>query len=52
MLRATSLGISVADLHLITLGELFDILYEQSLDYEENEQEKSVDATQKDFDIF
>lgn len=46
------LGISVADLHLITLGELYDIIAENSLDAEENEQNESVDATQKDFDIF
>ena len=48
MLRALQLGLSIGDLDLITIGELMDLLTEQS--YDENGHIRR--ATQADFDAF
>lgn len=51
MLRAVRLGISVADLELITLGELFDMFAELERDQQQEDSDTRM-ATQADFDNF
>lgn len=50
ILRSLKAGLTIADLDFFTIGEVFDILYEEVLDYQQLEDSGDRDATQADFD--
>lgn len=50
VLRSLKAGLTIADLDFFTMGEIFDILYEEVLDYQQMEESTERDATQADFD--
>lgn len=50
ILRSLKAGLTIADLDFFTIGEVFDILYEEVLDYQLLEESGDRDATQADFD--
>lgn len=52
--RALQLGFSVADLDLVSIGMIMDVLSEAHLDDEEQSEDRVVvrEATQDDFDKF
>ncbi len=50
ILRSLKAGLTIADLDFFTIGEIFDILYEEVLDYQQMEESAARDATQADFD--
>lgn len=51
LLRASELGISVCDLDLLSVGMLFDIFAEKSLDFEATDS-GDREATQSEVDDF
>lgn len=50
LLRCTEVGLSMADLDLLTVGMVFDMLIERGNDGCEDEYDRP--ATQSDFDAF
>lgn len=50
LLRCTQLGLSMADLSLLTVGMVFDMFIERGND--DCEDEYALRATQADFDAF